>query len=525
MVIRDLKTLVRIQFLQFRAYKRYALSNPLVCIKAFFKAIWTMLFSILYFGIIFFSKKSINLSKIFSYAVIDYIIMGILIIIFLSNLLKKDNEYSSFSFNTHDVHYLFSSPISERAIFIFTLIKSSIRLFISYVLIGLFLILKFKIGFYKVLLGGLGFILIYLFIKGFNFLIFSLRSRVKCRKELRISTSIFLLISLGCGLYSLIYSKLEFRAIGFWQLKNFIIYPFKSRIGVLDFILMIALVIIIMYLSVYYAVDYYEEIAEKIEFIEEMKEDRKDTDINTYIIEERVKEDTKIESYKDNILTRINGAGAFLYKSYIFNTRNNTNKKYIIMGGIAFVVGIILTIYNNYFNADLVNKLKGFLITFCILNINLSQSFSDNLKYEMGKMYFTMVPDKIYRKINYIVIYNYILKSAVTIVLFIPIFFMKGINRIELLTGLICLLLINFISISVNNIFILATPLDINISESILAGISCAIMAMITILPLSIIYYLFKETNTAFGLSILVLIVINLFVVFISDKLFRRIER
>lgn len=527
-MIKDFKSLIGIEFLHFKSYKRYLLSNPLSAIKEFMSTAGSILFFSMYIAMILIFKDNSKIGKFFGYIgkdyiAIDYIVMSILLIIFLYNLLKSENTYSSLLFSSNDVQYLFPSPIGERSVFLFYLIKEALKFFFQYIMIGIFFIYAVKVMPYKIFLGALGFILVYLFIKGFNFLIFSLRTRIQCRKQIRIFTVIYLIMSLGYGLYSLIIKNEPFKVLGPWQLTKFIVYPIKSTgLTSIDFVIMVVLVALIMFFAITYAVDYYGEIGEAVSGMEEASAKLKDVD--NIVMEESIKKDAKIVSYKDNFLTKINGAGAFLYKAYIFNKRNNAHKRVVIASILGFILStsfVVLATMKNFESKIIWSISFGIGYLF----MNFSYNSRDNLKYELSKMYFSLIPDKIYKKLIYIGIYDLILRSIPMIILIFPCYFLSAINRAQLLLYQVSIPLVGLFILSVNNIFAIFTPLDIKTSESILKGIGAIVMVLILGIPVAGINFLFGESNLSFLLIFLSFILLNIIMIFISDKLFSTIEK
>ncbi|WP_409242343.1 putative ABC exporter domain-containing protein, partial [Clostridium perfringens] len=100
------------------------------------------------------------------------------------------NDYSPSNFSVSDISYLFPSPINNRLILFYSMVRSAIKGVASFFLTLLFIILMLLASTNLSLIGllpiALGFFFIFLFFISLSYLLFAIKVKTGSVKKLKI---------------------------------------------------------------------------------------------------------------------------------------------------------------------------------------------------------------------------------------------------------------------------------------------------------------------------------------------------
>ncbi len=120
----DFFNLTAIEFWQWKNKVKNVFTNPITLLKmlAICVGIIIMLMNFSEFKIV--TKSNVNN---FNSDLLGSILMGGILAWTFAVLIKAANKYTPVQFSKSDVYYLFQSPISPRTIYIWTLVKDSLK--------------------------------------------------------------------------------------------------------------------------------------------------------------------------------------------------------------------------------------------------------------------------------------------------------------------------------------------------------------------------------------------------------------
>lgn len=539
MSIYDLKVLLFIEYAKFKNLFKSLLKNPLTAIKKVAEIAFPLLFVMLslFMGV---NKKSGNKSALLNdTSLIGAVIVSILFIIFIKILLASIFNYKPTYFSLQDVHYLFPSPISEKTIWAFNLIKDCLEFIVSYffaiVVISISFVKFLNISILKLATSLLGIFFIVLLFKSLNFLLYSLKVKFNVEKPIKITSILIILGMIGYLLGSFYLQLGSIKDIGaldkvlafikhmseealiLTTMKNIIIYPLtKSIFPIQAFIFIVGISIIILCLAIYFGQDFYENVSESIET---NNIDIEDLDLDTFVIEESVTKKGVVK-VKENFLCNIKGAGSFLYKAYIFGKRSGKQKRNIIMIGIFTVLSFGL---GYYFRNTSVKAIEGILVGIGIFS-SMSSNVTATMKYEFKKSYFYLLPGSIKSKILFILGYDYILSSAVVTALILPFGFITKISNLKIILYLILVIFLRIMISLIEIIIQFFIPIDYEGSAGIVETIvNWVAMGVAILLGLLV----FKLSSSIYGVLIALIfytIAMIIAILAVSEKAFYHME-
>lgn len=533
-MFKDFKTLSFIKIAQIKNKIKYFLTNPITAIRELEALTFPIIF-ILFSLITRNNKKSFINSSDLNINLLGVVIITILFIITLYILLKASSNYKPTDFTIQDVHYIFPSPISEKSLWIFSIITGALEFVLNYFIfaicawIVLFKSLNLSIS--KLTFSLIGILVIVLFFKCLNFLIYSIKNRFNAEKVVKriclfLNISIILYIGITFWFTT---SKSFFHTIDMisakipllcWM-KNIIIYPLsKEAFPIIDLILILSLTIIVFILTIVFAVDYYEVVSENIE-LKNLNIDERSLD--EIIIEDSVSTD-KYETaapVKENLFHRIKGEGAFLYKNSILSKRNGSLKRHFIICSVLTIISFI----GGYYLRDYPNRnnVYAVLLIMC-LSMSLGINPVSSIKYELSKTYIYLLPGSVKKKLLYIIFHNYTFSIFILMSIILPIGLTSKEYFLTSLIYLMALIIVNLakgLSKVIVHFFI---PVDDKGNGGVLEGIVQYIVFFLPIVPGLIIYIKLKLMNTALLCINILAFILLILILFISEKLFYYIE-
>ncbi|AKA68410.1 putative ABC exporter domain-containing protein [Clostridium scatologenes] len=533
-IINDIRAIMYLKIMEFKNNIMEIFKHPIRAIIEVSKFVLPIIFAMIPF--IFNTKKRGNAISIDGSLanIIGSVIMLLVIIIFFMNLYKAVVKYYPTQYSTADVNFLFTSPISSRTIYSFSIAKQ-----ISISLIGSFIII---LPFYAMLkslnilisdLGTvytfIGIVLFIIVIKTLNFFLYSISKRFNI--AFLIESMVIILIAsvilyFGISLYRsgdiinnviVILNGKTFGLIPIigWT-RELIMSGFTGIISVSSLMKMSAFVILMMFITIYFATDYYEEAIVSVERTASMK--------NKNLDEVETKSANKKKVKNINITWNLKKEYAFLWKELIINKRKSKGTivlvlKYVLFAVVGGIAGYLLR-KQNYVN------IISLVLIFSISLNSASNGFMEGVQYELKKSYIFLLPGKIKNKIlaiNMLPVIKIVLRNSI-IIAFLTIFI-----KVTLLQFLSMLILVN--SFNLINLFttiVIKVILPSESEKNILLIYIKAILEFIAVIPAVgvgvLVWYFSKEIEASifvFGAASLFSIVGLLW---ISEALFKRVE-
>lgn len=555
MFIYDFKALLFLQWANFKNIFKVLLKNPITAIKEIGEFAFPLIIIALtvlsrHFGSK--SKKDLIVKSNFNNIVsnkliISSIIMGILILITIIILTKTFVNYKPTYFTIQDVHYLFTSPIGEKTIWAFSIIKSCFVFAINYFFWSIFVCVVIlrgvNIDSIKLFTSLIGVVFIVLLFKSLNYLLYSLKIKFNVENFIKNLSSViivlmFLYLGITYYLKSVYFSKsaiisgffkllIEGKGPGFIihlnyntpilsSMKNIIMYPISNiKFPIVDFTFVCIISIIIFAMAVYFAQDFYEDISENVEI---NNENIVIDNVDTMVIEESFS--VKDKMVKERAFFNIKGCGAFLYKSYLYGKRNGKVKRYSKICGIMIIISCLLGYFLKGISQRTILTLVG--IIGIILSMNLS--IISTIKYELNKKYIYLIPGNIKSKIFFITIYDNICNSIFLISLFLPFGIISNINNVQAIVFILFIILLSInISFSevIANFFV---PVDSKSKPEILESIVKFIVTGIPVVSMFLILKINSSISIILSIGSLVNIGVGALILVMSEKFFKYIE-
>ncbi|MCY6960645.1 putative ABC exporter domain-containing protein [Clostridium brassicae] len=538
MWINDFKTLSFVEFAKFKNFFKYLMKNPVTAVKEIGEIIFPIL--LILFNVLFISRNRRGTGTHFKLDnnIVGPLVIIILFVITIVILLLAFNNYKPTYFTIQDVHYIFPSPINEKSLWAFNIVKSCIRFAANYFISVIFIsmvILKFtNISIIKLLISLLGICLIVLFFKSLNFLLYSLKIKFNSEKGVKrasLITIIAMLLYLGVSFY---FNSGYSKETGFINtiltfghyfdsntpvltlMKNIIVYPINNgKFPLIELIFMLISASAIFGLAVFWGEDFYEDVSENIEL--------NNISISTKNIETVLMEDgisTKERVIKDNLLSNIKGAGAFIYKSYLFGKRNGKQKRYTIICSILAIISLV----GGYFARNMSPKFIWGILGLVGIMLATGSSVTSTIKYELKKVYIYLLPGSTKSKIFFITFYDYIFTSLFFISLFLPFGLMTKVNKLEAILFLL-VVIFGTIMTSLSRIIVhFFIPLDYEGSAGILEAIIKWVAVVIPALLGFLMFKLFASICIVLISILLCVMVMIILILAMSEKFFGYIE-
>lgn len=396
-VIKDFRNLLIVEFWQFKNKIKNAFVNPITAVK-------TMFFLLIGILILIDLPKdklleSSSTSKNLNSDLLGAAAMIIALTALFITLYKASKKYTPVQFLKSDVYYLFPSPISPRAVYMWTLIRDSFKdLYIWFVCIIVywsFVSKHFSMDLSRIIVTLYAVFLLEIFCKAFAFLVYLLSNKFKIKKFIKAFNFIFGLLLAVYTAISLI--KTGFNSKNFYELlngkvfsnipmvgwtKDMLVHPNVTGKEILFQTVMLSIIVIItIALTAYFAVDYYELIAEYLE-----------TNDNVWVKNKKEIDEDNINKNLGKIdKLNIKGEFAFLWKANL-EWRRTVKFYYGYIG--AFIVSCVLgIILKSHETKDIMAAylVIGWQVVGILPNIS-------SVKYELGKSYIYLIPGSFIKK-------------------------------------------------------------------------------------------------------------------------------
>lgn len=450
--IRDFINLSYVQLLQFKNYIKVTLTNPITAIKS----VVTYIMPFVFMALPLFTGKTkprvldISVKNNFTLNIISLVVTSILLLMLLYSLYSSVSKYKPTQFSISDANYLFSSPITPRTIYLWTMIRSSIAsigtILISIILYIIYGNRYFKININNFVYVALGLLFLGIAMKAINFFIYSICTKFKIQKVVKIfvlalSISLFIYV-LGSIIYYRDILKGLFASINGNVISNvpiigwardMLISPFfKEYNPIYRLIALFIVTGILFFLAVYFATDYYEEAVETIDIKERNTKalKSKNTDELQGLNNNKNKKVKEVKSKYE-----FKGVWAFIWKGYIVNERNSGRILRYVLIAMVFTFSMVVAYFLRKSSSDEI--LEIYLITTLIM-LPSGGMISISLRYERGKQYLFLIPGKAWEKMLALHFWSFINNFSFNVAIVAPIIIM---NRKANIFGAVFLLL------------------------------------------------------------------------------------
>ncbi|WP_027631338.1 putative ABC exporter domain-containing protein [Clostridium hydrogeniformans] len=536
---KDFFTLVYMDLLKWKNGFKYSLTNPIIAIKKFFSLIFPLIFIII--PMLFSGNR--NKGKIREFLTPEAFLSAracVTLIIFIVTCIiiyKFCNDHTPGGFNINDVHYLFPSPIGEKTILLYSMLRSAIISILTYIYLWIILLITgFKgmgINLYNMIFSSLMVIVLVVFFKSLGYLIYSLKIRFNLKNSFRILGRIFigiLLVYIGVLAYRLYITNFQFKEV-FENLvidKIFIISSFEKGItlplslsNIIPYKELITLIVVTSLLIagfLIFGVNYYEDVAEIVEGrndILKVTKSYKDMDTAAEGNYKKVKTSIKSKEFF--------GEWAFLWKQNLTSGKKNMTKKRIgmvlLMIGIGYILSRILS-----GDKESVDKILLSIVGFMAI-FQANSSAGESLKRELNNMYIYILPGSALKKIIAIVTQPVALSIIYKSLMFLPLLiFLEG-NKFLIILALLSSSMFSFIGILKTLLIQLLIPRDVEINDGGFIGTLINLMLLIIPIAVAVIgVKVLENTILAFIFVIISLAIEIIILLMVTDKIFNKLE-
>jgi hypothetical protein len=466
-------------------------------------------------------------------------IMLLIIVIFFINLYKAVENYYPTQYSAADVNFLFTSPISSRLIYAWSITKQIFNSLLG----SIFMIIPmaFVLRAFNILVSDRGIIyafigstLFIIVVQTLNFFLYSIAKRFNV--VVLIETLVFasiagVMVYLVTSIYgstNVLERALEviggrsFDRIPFigW-VKHLIMSPFIDSAPVIEVFMLLLFVAVMMFFTVYFATDYYEEAIVSTEKRSKILDAANKNNMEE-IQELNSKKKTKVKLVE--VDWNFKKAYAFLWKAAVINKRKSKGiiaelLKYVVFAAIGGVFSFV-------FRKQEYKEVLLFIIVFSTTFTKSNFALMEGLEYELKKNYLFLLPGRVRDKIlaiNTIPIIKTLVRNFVVI---LPMIFFLKVNIIQLLSLWVVMSSTNLINLFTIVAIKVIMPFEDN-KNMILVYLRYIIEILMELpaVGLGILtWFLFKNIEGAvfvFGLSSLISVVGLLY---ISEALFHRLE-
>lgn len=387
-------------------------------------------------------------------------VMLVLSLIFFANLKKAVDNYYPAQYSAADVNFLFTSPVSSRLIYAWSITEQIFGALLgsSFMLLPLFLILGasgaavWGTGFFYAFAGLAMFIIV---VQTLKFFIYSVSKRFGIAALVGKSVLVSLgavLIYFAVSLYGssdILQRIIEvaggeaFGAIPVigWT-RDLIISPLTGGTPVGSLILLALFTAVMLLITIYFATDYYEE---AMVFAEKMTRIRAASARNSIEDIQQLLSTKKLKATAVGSNWNFKKAYAFLWKAAVANKRRSKGilaeiAKY---AAFAFLGGA----FGYVFGSHGYNGLAVAVILFGTVSKKAGSSFHEGLDYELKKSYIFMLPGRARDKllaVNAVPAVKILVRNSAIV---IPMALFSNVNIVGLLTLWAALSAINLMNL------------------------------------------------------------------------------
>ena len=532
----DFYSLTYIEFLKLKNQIKLSFTNPLTSLKTIF------IYIIPYICILLplFDKKSkpvqLKLGGGFPGEIISAVLITILVLVLIGTIISACGKYSPTQFTISDVHYLFTSPISSKTIYAWTLVSSAVKgsvgniaIIILYFIYG---IKFFKINSIYFIYVFIGMILMDMFFKTLTYCTYSVSNRFKLENIITkvmygvlfvfigyILVSIAVSKNFSVGILSCLNGKIVSNIPAAGWIRNILMSPITFKSPLFEVISLLVLTSIMFFIAVYFADDYYEEAAKGAE--------------SRYIVKKAIDEGKldELQDNKENAKKKVKtvksrheykGAGAFIWKSYISSTRISENKVFMFFLIISLGITVFAGVHFRNANFKNVYGIYTIIIASTLLFVPM---IATPLSDEKDKQYMFLLPGRARDKILAMHAQLFLKAIAFAAAITFPILFtVKSANVVGIIAIWISIFSTNILSLYGMLLVTLIMPSFDNGKNSYFVML-IDVLALVPAIVLAIIIAVVTKNPVLSYIIYSLALVLTIFIFYLfTDKLFDRLE-
>jgi len=373
--------------------------------------------------------------------VIGSVIMALLLLIFLGGLNKASVSYAPGTYTMADANLLFPSPINQRSVYAWSMIRQFWSSLYTTVLAIIYLplfgrMLNLPMNHIRLVYSGLTIMVLSILVSSLNFFVFSIAHRFNIGRLIKRFIKVLIIAVLVYVAWSMLsddnvweglLTTLNGPLLGSipiigWA-KTLIMAPFMGSISLLPlFSVLFASTLAIVGLSIYYAVDFYEESVTVAEWAQAVSKG----DMSSL---QSSSEKTQKKSKEIDLDWSLKGPWAFTWKQAIGNKRS---QKFIILGWDQLLL-LILGAIVGYFSVGF-PSITVFALIYVVMYVMLVQVLPVGLQYELHKQYIYLLPGRPWQKISAVNTLLSLRAGMRAMALVLPIWLLSGLTFTEALS-------------------------------------------------------------------------------------------
>ncbi|WP_018963735.1 putative ABC exporter domain-containing protein [Coprothermobacter platensis] len=530
-VINDFRTLL---FLDATKYKNYVIDATKHPVKFLGLMIQYGLQFIWILPLLLMNPKNNNGAWYLSVDIVGAVVMAILLFLFLSGLNKASVNYAPGAYSMADVDFLFPSPLNQRVVYAWSMIREFASSVYATILVAIYLpfaarMLRLPIMYERLVYSVLTVMLVSVLVSAMNFFVFSVSHRFGIGKTIKTLIKLFTFVivlyifwhmfkaqSLWAGLILSVNSKLlaSIPLIG-WA-KTLIVSPILYEVSPLPlFLLLLCSTCLVVGLSIYFAVDFYEESAELAQWSQAIRKG----DIGS-IPNENGKKKSKARELDLN--WNLKGAWAFTWRQAIANKRSS---RFIILGWDQ-LAPLLFGIIGGVFMSHDFESAAVIVLIYMFSYVSMMANLPVGLQYELHKQYIFLLPGKPRQKILAVNLLLSLKAVVRSIALTLPLWIISDLSFLQGLSIFLFVLSVDVLSLfGMTIVNVLSPSYD---SKNVLTTYLRLLIFVISILPALLVAILLSILTRDFLFAYLgfaVGAVITLFLqLILADKIFWRME-
>ncbi|HEY5563717.1 MAG TPA: putative ABC exporter domain-containing protein [Clostridiaceae bacterium] len=471
--------------------------------------------------------------------IIGAVLMLLLLIIFFINLDKAVDSYFPTGYSGATVNFLFTSPLSSRLIYAWSILGRIFSTFLTsffMIFFIFFMLMSFKISMSTngILYSVLGIALFTMVVQNLNFFLYSISKRFKIRKFLDIAIKLCIGGVLAYFLLLLYKSKdmlnmaiNTFGGASFSKLpilgwsKTLIMSPLSKEAPLFYALMLTIFVCVMMIFTIYWATDFYEEAMVTTEKMSNFKAAGKVNNIDQM---QQLTNTKKVKVKNVNLNWDFKKAYSFLWKDAVIYSRKSKGPiweiiKYILYIGIG--TGLALAFSTTPFITIVL-----IVSVYCVMFSGSSFQFMSGLNYELKKSYIFLLPGRVRDKllaINALPILKLILRNLLMV---LPLLFLTKTTFLQVMA--LWILLCSIQSLNMFTVVTINVILPFESPKNMISIYLKMIIQLVAFIPaggLAVLLWFFtKNIEASIFLFASICLLLVFFLLYISEIIFYRIE-
>jgi len=418
----EIKALLTLDLLRFKNFVKDIIKNPKRIFIYLLQFIW---FVFILIPVITKRGKTFNEISTIKFEVFNAVLIAVMLLGVFASLFTSLRQ-PGIILSPGDTAFLLSSPIRERMIFFWYMVRSIFKnLFIAVLFIIYLPFLSVTMEIFKysqnLIWGYLGVFTFYLALSPLSFLFYSISMKFNAKEIIKYILWSVLVLVLGSAVYFAykeqnIYSFIEYFDLKGWDYvpiigpsKGLILSYFtgNSHNAIIQIILQLVTIVLLVFIGLYFATDYYEEVVTYNEKIRKIREKADKGDLSG------TEENVKKKKRKVEVKFSPKGPWAFIWLKMVENKRQ--------IGSIYFnfynLFLLVISIAFGYFLPKNDSTII-FVLAFMYAYMGWLLSMVSTIGAELNRMYIYIIPGE---GIEKLIAVNYVplLKSFITAILLI----------------------------------------------------------------------------------------------------------